>query len=86
MFGPRVVVLFWEILETLGSRTLLKEVGHWKHHAHGPSSLPFSALWPPRFEMLCAITPSLLRWTDASEMVSCNKYLSSFCHSNEKSN
>jgi hypothetical protein len=26
--GPQLVVLFWEVLEILGDRTLLEEVGH----------------------------------------------------------
>jgi hypothetical protein len=31
MFGLQLVVLFWEVLETLGGWALLEEVGHWEH-------------------------------------------------------
>jgi hypothetical protein len=44
MFGPLPVVLFWEVLETLGGGAKLEEVGHWVRAFEGYTWSPVPSL------------------------------------------
>jgi hypothetical protein len=47
MLDPELVALFWEVAETLGSRDLLEDAGHWDEPSKvipGLQSVPCSLL------------------------------------------
>jgi K+ transporter len=50
MLGPQLVALHWEVLETLGVRAFLEDMGHWGHALEDytwhvvPPSLPLCFL------------------------------------------
>lgn len=60
MLGPRLVVLFWEVLQMVGSRILLEEVGHRVLITRSvlPWVLPVSLSLLPRYHAVNCSMPS----------------------------